>query len=88
MLRSSEASSTAADQVGGAGAQTVVRGELLEFTSKSEGGWKPPYKSQHANNRLAQLIHIGQRHAGDVDATRPHDVDGVVLLETLHLLLA
>jgi len=41
-VRSTEASSTAGDQVGAAGAQTVVRGELLEFTSKSEGGWKPP----------------------------------------------
>ncbi len=40
--RSGEAASTAADQVGGPGAQPGVGGEEPEFTSGDEGGWESP----------------------------------------------
>ena len=44
MLRSSEASSTAGDHVGAAGAQTVVRGEESTALPARRGGLEAPLK--------------------------------------------
>src|SRR6187551_2666900 len=44
------------------------------------------YSSQNGYDGLAQLFHVGSSHAGDVDASGTHDINGVVLLQFLHLI--